>query len=41
MFRTIQRLYGDTKNKQIVINAVLKKYITEEEYFKITGELFE
>ena len=41
MFEAIQRLYESTKNKQVVINAVLKKYITEEEYFKITGDFFE
>lgn len=38
MFSTIKRLYSKTKNKEIVANAVKKGWITDEEYYKITGE---
>ena len=41
MFRTIQRLYEKTKNKEVAAKAVKKGYISEEDYFKIVGELFD
>ena len=38
MFETIKRLYAKTKNKTIVENAVLKRWISKDDYRKITGE---
>lgn len=38
MKTTITRLYAKTKNKDVVANAVIKGWITEADYFDITGE---
>lgn len=38
MFDTIKRLYTKTGNKTLVRNAVLKSWITEDQYKQITGE---
>lgn len=38
MFNTIKRLYAKTGNKVVVANAVVKGWITEEQYKLITGE---
>lgn len=38
MFNTIKRLYIKTGNKVVVANAVVKGWITEEQYKLITGE---
>lgn len=38
MDKTISRLYAKTKNKVIVANAVMRGWITEQQYFTITGE---
>ena len=40
MFNTIKRLYIKTKDKTVVYKAVKKGYITEDDYMKITGEVF-
>lgn len=40
MKQTIIRLFDKTKNKQVVINAVLAGYITKTDYIDITGEFF-
>jgi hypothetical protein len=41
MHDTIKRLYEATKDPSIVIAAVEKKgWITEEDYFKITGFVY-
>lgn len=40
MKQTIIRLYAKTNNKTVVANAVLKDYITEDDYFDIVGEVF-
>lgn len=38
MFATIKRLFEKTGNKKVVANAVVKGYITEEQYAVIVGE---
>lgn len=38
MFESVKRLYEKTKNKTIVKNAVIKGWLTSEEYKTITGE---
>lgn len=40
MFETIKRLYAKTGDKTIVANAVKKGWITDEQYFKITGDIY-
>lgn len=40
MFATIKRLYKNTKNKQLVANAVNKGWITEFDYKRIVGEAY-
>lgn len=40
MFETIKRIYNKTGNKEAVRNAVLKGWITAEEYEVITGEIY-
>lgn len=40
MFATIKRLYKNTKNKQLVANAVNKGWITEVDYERIVGEAY-
>ena len=40
MFRTIQRLYEKTKNKEVVVNAVKRNYISIDDYVKIVGEVY-
>lgn len=40
MFETIKRIYNKTGNKEAVKNAVLKGWITPEEYEAITGEVY-
>lgn len=40
MFETIKRIYNKTGNKDAVRNAVLKGWITPEEYEVITGEAY-
>ena len=40
MFRTIQRLYEKTGNKEVVANAVVRGYISADDYEKIVGEAF-
>ena len=37
MFETIKRLYAKTKNEEVVINAVKKGWITEDQAFRIIG----
>ncbi len=41
MFKTIERLYGKTRNKTVVANAVAKGWITAEDYAAIVGEEME
>lgn len=41
MFKTIQRLYEKTNNKEIVANAVMRGYISAEDYERIVGEVYE
>lgn len=38
MFNSIKRLYEKMKNKNIVVNAVIKGWLTTQEYEEITGE---
>ena len=38
MFYTIKRLYAKTGNNTIVKNAVVKGWITPEQYKEITGK---
>lgn len=38
MFARIKALYAKTGNKEVVANAVVKGYITTEQYAKIVGE---
>lgn len=38
MFETIKRLYTKTHNMSIVNNAVLKGWITPEQFRQITGK---
>ena len=40
MYATIKRLYAKTGDKAIVSNAVVKGWITAEDYKKITGEVY-
>ena len=40
MFETIKRLYAKTGDKAVVVNAVKKGWITEEQYQEITGEVY-
>lgn len=40
MFETIKRIYNKTGNKEVVGNAVLKGWITPDEYEVITGEVY-
>lgn len=40
MYTTIKRLYAKTQNKELVKNAVIKGWISKEDYSKITGEEF-
>lgn len=40
MFETIKRIYNKTGNKDAVRNAVVKGWITAEEYEVITGEIY-
>ena len=40
MFETIKRIYNKIGNKESVRNAVLKGWITAEEYEVITGEIY-
>lgn len=40
MFETIKRIYNKAGNKEAVRNAVLKGWITPEEYETITGEVY-
>ena len=40
MFKTIQRLYEKTNNKEVVVNAVKRGYISVEDYEKIVGEVY-
>lgn len=37
MFETIKRLYIKTSNESIVANAVIKGWITNEQYTEIVG----
>ena len=37
MFETIKRLYIKTSNEAIVANAVVKGWITNEQYTEIVG----
>ena len=39
MFQTVKRLYAKTNDKLIVKNAVLKGWLTMEQYTEITGEM--
>ena len=41
MFGTINRLYEKTHDKDVVRKAVEKKWISAEDYEKITGEKYE
>lgn len=38
MFDTIKRLYSKTENEVLVRNAVVKEWITKEQYKEITGQ---
>lgn len=38
MYQTIKRLYAKTGDKSIVTKAVVKGWISEEQYIQITGE---
>lgn len=38
MFETIKRLYTKTRNMSVVTNAVLKGWITPEQFRQITGK---
>lgn len=40
MFETIKRLYGKTQNVALVKSAVVKGWITKEQYTEITGEAY-
>lgn len=40
MYNTIKRLYEKTKNTNIVKNAVIKGWITINQYEEITGEIY-
>lgn len=40
MFDTIKRLYKDTQNITVVVNAVKKGWITADQYTEITGEVY-
>ena len=40
MFETIKRLFNKTNDFTIVRNAVVKGWITVEQYVLITGELY-
>lgn len=40
MYNTIKRLYANTKDKELVANAVKKGWITAEQYKQITGEAY-
>jgi hypothetical protein len=40
MFETIKRIYKNTKNKQLVVNAVIKGFISKEDYQQIVGEAY-
>ena len=38
MYTTIHRLYAKTQDESLVRNAVLKNWITAEQYSKIVGK---
>lgn len=40
MYNTIKRLYEKTGDKIVVKNAVVKGWITKEQYEEITGEAY-
>lgn len=40
MYATIKRLYAKTGDKTLVVNAVKKGWITEDQYKEITGEVY-
>lgn len=39
MFQTVKRLFERTRDTLIVRNAVLKGWLTKEQYTEITGEM--
>ena len=41
MYNTIKRLYEKTGDKTVVKNAVVKSWITAEQYEEITGEVYQ
>ena len=40
MFNTIKRLYAKNKDKSLVANAVVKGWITADQYTAIVGETY-
>lgn len=41
MFDAVKRIYDTKKNKQYVAIAVKRKWIDADDYFEITGEIYE
>lgn len=41
MIDAIKRIYNSYKNLQLVKNAVIKDWITPEQYKEITGQLYD